>query len=74
MTETYNGKQFPIKECNGYRFATDALFNELWDDSIHNFKDDEAVVIDMTIAFYFDEEEFNNNDAATLLHIYNSHS
>ena len=69
----FNGVTYPIKEYNGYIFATENLFNDLTDTS-GELVSEKAEETDNLIAFYYEEEEFNTSTPKELFEIWDQHS
>lgn len=66
-TVVYTGKEYPLKSFNGLTFSTIELYKALEDSE----RDEETTNLDDSVAFFFDEEVFNNNRPMELYQIYN---
>lgn len=62
---TFNGKKYPYKEYNGYRFSVESFAKVLLPND-EDFVSDEAEEIVSTIAYFFEDEEFETMTAKEL--------
>lgn len=76
-TITYRGEEYILKSFNDYTFASAKLYDamtdpegEPWD--IHD--DEETTNLDRRIAYFFDDEDFQENTPEQLYEIYDLHS
>lgn len=78
-TETiiYRGEVYKLKSFNDYTFASDELYHAMTDPEGEpwDIRDDEETTnLDRRIAYFFDEEDFEENTPLQLYEIYNLHS
>lgn len=72
---TFNGKKYPYKESeNGYRFSIESFSEVLMTPDQDDFVSDDAEVIDSTIAYFFEDEEFAKMTAEELYREFDLHS
>ena len=64
----YDGKRFPLKEHNGYRFAPDSLAIWITNESGDIYSSAEQ--LDREIAYYFPDNDFNSMTAEQLFDEY----